>query len=419
LNARGPALDEQVAAAVAGWRPTWAEVDLDAIAFNVRQFRAHIGAGVQLFCVVKGDGYGHGAIEVARTGLSAGADRLAVATVEEAAQLRAAGISAPILVMGPVLGSAIETAVQLDAEFAAFDQRQAQDAARTAARLGLCAGVHLKVDTGLGRLGAQTPDEAAGLARIIAASPSLRLVGTYTHMAVADWPDKTYTRQQYARFEAALAALSAAGIDPGLRHCANTAVAIEMPELRLDAVRVALGAIGLYPGDPARLRRSLELRPALALKSRVAYVKDMAAGAGISYGLTYVTPSARRIATVPIGYADGYRRAFGNRACALVRGGRAPVVGAVCMDQIMLDVSQTGAATGDEVVLIGRQGAAEVSADELAQVAGTNNYEVVTCIGPRVTRVYLRDGAVAGARVLGGVSRAPGGRREATNAQLT
>lgn len=398
----GAALDDEVARAVGRGRQTWAVIDLDAVAFNVRQFRARLGPGVELICVVKGNGYGCGAPEVARAALEAGATRLAVATVEEAAQLRAAGlVDVPLLIMGAVFGAALEAAVELEAEFTVYDREQALAASQAAARLGARAGVHLKVDTGLGRLGVRTAQDAADLARLVAGQPSLRLAGTCTHMAVAEWPDKSYTRRQFARFEEALAAIVAAGIDPGLRHCANTAVAIDLPEMGLDAARVALGVVGLYPGDPARMRRAVELRPVMTLKSRVAQVKEVPAGTGISYGLTYTAPSPRRLATVTVGYADGYRRAFSNRAAALVRGGRAAVVGTVCMDHIMLDVSETGAAPGDEVVLIGRQGGAEVTFDELAAIAQTNSYEIVTCIGPRVTRVYVKGGRVAGVRVLG------------------
>jgi alanine racemase len=373
----------------------WAEIDLGAIAHNVRELRRITNPRARLMAVVKADGYGHGAVEVAQTALAAGADLLAVARIDEGITLRRAGLTGPILVFGP-------TPAAFAAELAANDLIQsvtglapAQGLDAVARRQGRTLPIHLKVDSGMGRLGLlpdiqRTEEELSAVAEAaaIARLPGLRLEGVYTHFAAADEADKTYARQQLRVFNDFLEALEAAGVDPGLRHAANSAAIIDLPETHLDAVRPGIALYGLYPSREVD-RRRIALRPALALKSRLLQVKAVPAGFKVSYGMTWEAPAPTVIGTVAAGYADGIQRRLSNRGAMLVGGRRVPIAGRVCMDLIMLDLGpQASARPGEEVVIIGRQGEAEISADEIADLLETINYEVVFTNASRVPRIY-------------------------------
>ncbi len=366
---------------------TRAVVDLAVVRHNARTLAARATHGARQMAVVKADGYGHGAAAVARAALDAGAAWLGVATVAEGAQLRDAGVAAPILVLGPVAPGDADTAVARDLAvtvFARDDLPEALD--RRAAAHGRAARVHLKVDTGMGRVGVH-PRDAPDLADRLRSLPNLDLEGVFTHFATADEEDLSFARRQLARFREVLAALAARGVRPALRHAANTAATLALPDSHLDLVRNGIGIYGLWPSPV--LRGAADLRPALRWEVRVAQVKEVASGTPLSYGATHVTRGRRRIATLPVGYGDGYPRALSNRGEVVVAGRRAPIVGRVCMDMTLVDV--TGAPrvrAGDEAVLIGSQGAAEVSADAIAAWTGTINYEVTCAIGRRVPRVY-------------------------------
>ncbi|MCL6449999.1 MAG: alanine racemase [Acetobacteraceae bacterium] len=384
-------------AALEGHRPTWAEVDLDAVAHNVAAIRRHIGPHSALMAVVKADAYGHGAVEVGRACLEAGAKWLAVATPEEGVELRRAGISAPILVMCLAHPSQAAAVVEhrLSQTVCNWELAQALDGAARAR--GVQAAVHLKIDTGLTRLGLVSPRDAVEFARGLQGLPGLRLEGTYTHMADADAEDKSFTRLQFERFMEVRSAMVQAGVDPGLLHAANTATAVDLPELSLDAVRVGLGIYGLVPGRAQRGR--LDLRPVMAWKTRILFLREVPGGTPVSYGRTYVTPAPRVVATVPVGYADGINRLLSNRVSWLVRGKPAPLLGRVCMDQCMLDVTGIpGVAVGDEAVIMGRQGPSQLTADDIADLLGTITYEVLCWVGRRVVRVYLRKGCIVKSR---------------------
>jgi alanine racemase len=368
-----------------GWRPAWAEVDLDAIRHNVRVLR-ELSAPAELCAVVKADGYGHGAVAVARAALEGGASWLAVALVEEGVALRAAAIEAPVLVLSEPPADALGDVVAHRLVPTLYTAKGVE-AAAGAAGTGILP-VHVKVDTGMHRVGA-TADVAVALARAVADAPSLELQGFWTHLAVADEPDNEYTAGQLQRFEDARRRLADAGVVPELVHAANSAGAIAHPAARFDLVRCGIAIYGEAPST--EVGAAIGLRPALSLKAGVSYVKPLAAGERVSYGLRWRAERDTVLATVPLGYADGVTRrlsAVGGEV--LVGGRRCPIAGTVTMDQITIDCGPDATvAPGDEVVLIGRQGSEEITAADWAARLDTISYEVLCGIGPRVPRVHL------------------------------
>lgn len=368
-------------------RPTWLDVDLDAIAHNVRAVKAIVGEGVGLMAVLKADGYGHGAVKVARTALNNGASWCGVASLNEAAALRSAGIDAPVLILGFTPAWHAREALLRDTALTVYDLDVARAYGRAAQELNRVARLHVKVDTGMGRLGV-LPEAAPDFIRAVAALPGVCVEGIFTHFSCAD-SDPDYTRLQLARFRRVLDALGDAL--PTLRyiHAANSAGALAYPEARFNLVRVGLAMYGLNPFSPAPLQPSgLVLRPALTWKTTIAQVKRLPPGAPVSYGKRFICERETTIAVIPVGYADGFRRAPHTFGEVLVRGRRAPVIGVVCMDQTMIDVSHIPSVRlGDEVVLIGRQGDQRITADDVAARLGTISYEVVSAILPRVPRV--------------------------------
>ena len=338
--------------------------------------------------VVKANAYGHGAPAVARAAVAAGATHLGVACVDEGAQLRSAGVAAPIVLLGFIPPWEAVDAVRhrLTPTVTTTETALALD---TACRnLGAALDVHLKIDTGMARFGV-SPAEAPDLARFIETLPTLSLRGLYTHFAVADEADKAFTRRQFAVFMETAARLPG----PLLRHVANSATIADLPEMALDMVRPGIALYGCYPSP--HVGRDLDLRPVLSLKSHVARVHTLAAGETVSYGRTWTAPRPSRIALIPCGYADGLPRITSNRGAVLIRGCRAPVAGRVCMDQHMVDVTDIpGAALGDEAVIIGRQGEAAITAEAIADLAGTINYEVLCALAARVPRHYLQGGRI-------------------------
>ncbi len=363
---------------------TYTAVDLDAIRHNVRALLQH--TRTRLIAVVKANAYGHGAVQVARAALQAGADRLAVARAEEGVELRAAGVRGPILVMSYTPPAFADDLVAWQLTTTINDMESAHALSAHAEAAGRIAPVHIKVDTGMGRFGL-LPEEVAPFIDHITALPGLKLEGLFTHFAVADETSaasKAYTRQQLDTF---CEVLQAVKTNIQIRHAANSAAALTFPESRLDAVRVGIALYGLRPN--AAVQPPVALRPALALKSRVARVRTLPPGASISYGRTYTTRHPTPVALVPAGYGDGCHRLLSNRGAVLIRGQRAPIVGRVCMDQFVVDVTHIpGVQRDDEVVLIGAQGEARITAEEVAGWAETINYEVVTSLLPRAKRVY-------------------------------
>jgi alanine racemase len=384
-------------------RPVWAEIDHDAIAHNVGVLRGL--AGSSRFCaVVKANAYGHGAVEVARTALAAGADWLGVALVAEAAQLREAGIDVPILLLSQPPPDDHDAVVALEVRPAVYTVAGIEGLAAAVARAGVPSlPVHLKIDTGMHRVGA-APADAVPLARAVSARPELVLEGVWTHCAVADEPANAFTAEQEARFDTALAQLRAAGVEPPLVHAANSAATIAHPGLRRDLVRCGIALYGLPP-SPA-LDGAAPLRPALSLHARVSHVHEVEAGEAVSYGQRHRFDRDHVVAVLPLGYADGVPRRLSAVGGAVLLGGRRlPMVGTVTMDQLLVDCGPAGdPATvvprpGDEAVLIGAQGGERIRALDWAMALDTINYEIVCGIGPRVSRRHRHPGpAGAGGR---------------------
>jgi Alr-MurF fusion protein len=388
---------EQLVRQTPGWkqivimraeRPTWVEIDLSAIGNNTRRLKSLIGPHVRLLATLKADAYGHGALKVARTVLHNGAIMLGVATVSEATPLRKAGINAPILVFGYVPPWQMREAVRLNLTITIYALESAFALSRAALALGQTVKVHVKIDTGMGRLGvrAEQVDEILKLLQEVSTLPGMELEGMYTHFAMADAQDLTHARMQLTRFQDVLRVVEAHHLRPPIVHAANSAATLSLPEAHFDMIRPGIALYGLDPSTEVRL--PVGFRPALSFKTQVAQVKDIPAGECISYGCTYITDRPTRVAVLPVGYADGFRRAPANWGSVLIHGQEAPILGRVCMDQCIVDVSHIPQLRmGDEVVLIGRQGSARLSAEQVAQRLGTINYEVVSEILARVPRV--------------------------------
>jgi alanine racemase len=380
----------------------WAEVDLEAIAANVRELRRLTDPRAKLMAVVKADGYGHGACEVARAALAAGAEWLGVARLHEAVRLRESGLAAPLLVLGYTPAEDAERLVELDLRQSVYSLAAAEAYAAASRRRGGKIRVHLKVDTGMGRLGLvpaalargeagdAVGEELVRTAQDIARLPGLEVEGIFTHFAASDSADKTHARGQLRLFLEVLARLKRDGLEFAVRHAANSAAVIDLPESHLDLVRPGIALYGLRPSDEVDLSR-IRLTPAMALKTRIVHLKEVPAGTCVSYGMTHRTSAPTVIATIPTGYADGYRRLLSSRGEMLVGGRRVPVVGRVCMDLTMLDLGAVPSARiEDEVVIFGRQGNEAITADDLARALGTINYEIVCDLTPRVMRVYSK-----------------------------
>lgn len=368
-------------------RAARAEIDLLAVAENVRTL-VDVVAPAHVCAVVKADGYGHGAIAVSEAALDAGASWLGVALVEEGAVLRKAEIDAPILLLSQPPAKDLKAAVDRDLRVTVYTAEGIEALAATAATVGRVARAHLKVDTGMNRVGCRSAD-ALRLAKELAGSDAIEFEAVYTHCAVADEPGQSFTDVQLDRFDDVVAELAAAGLQPSMRHAANSAAAIDHPRARYDMVRTGIAVYGIAP-SPA-LQGRVPLRPAMALSTEVSLAKRVPAGEGISYGLRHTFTRDTNVATVPIGYADGVSRALSQQGGEVLIGGRRrPIRGAITMDQLMVDCGDDEVAVGDEVVLIGRQGDEQITADEWADRLGTIAYEVVCGIGPRVPRIYRR-----------------------------
>ena len=371
----------------------WAEIDLAAVAHNVRSLKALLGGQCRLMAVVKADGYGHGLGRVAATALANGASALGVAKVEEGIRLRQLGIDGPILVLGYAPASLAREIIAHNLIQTVWSVAEARSFSRAAAAAGTVIPVHFKVDTGMGRLGVSVAagdmDEAVRQALAVNQLPGIALQGVYTHLATADEPDKTYAGAQLALFSRLVDCLRSAGLTGLTRHAANSAAVIDLPDAHLDMVRTGIAIYGLYPSATVD-RQRVSLHPAMALKTRIIQLKQVPAGTKVSYGATYTTPRATTLAVVPMGYADGYNRLLSSRGYMLAGGRRAPVVGRVCMDLTVLDVGGiAGLQVEDEVVVFGRQKDQRITVEEIATALNTINYEVVTAMTDRVPRVYV------------------------------
>lgn len=370
----------------------WAEVDLKAIAHNIRELRRITNPKARFMAIVKANAYGHGIIEVARQSLENGAEALGVANIEEGIQLRKAGINAPVLIFGYTSPVHAKKLIEFDLTQTVYSYETSRALSEALSAYGKKIKVHIKVDTGMGRLGLLRgiKDNSVSEVESISRLPMLELEGIYTHFATADKSDRSYAGKQFEIFMDFLNQLRIAGLEIPVTHAANSAAIINMPETHLDMVRAGISIYGLYTSEEVD-RSIIKLKPAMALKTKIIHLKKVPAGFKISYGTTYETEKPTTIATVSIGYADGLNRLLSSKGRMLVCGHSAPIVGRICMDLTMLDVGNIPEiAIGEEVVVFGRQGNASISVDEIASTINTINYEVVSTIMERVPRIYLR-----------------------------
>jgi alanine racemase len=366
---------------------TYVKIDLDAIGNNTALARKK-AAGAMIMAIVKADGYGHGAVELSRY-LEDKVEYFGVSNVEEAVELRRAGIKNPILILGGVFPERYAELVLNDIMPSIYTLEAAENLSKAAASVGKIAKFHIAVDTGMSRIGFQTYEiadavKAAKLKNVFAE-------GIFTHYATADETDKNFSKNQLKAFAGFLAELKKAGVEPPVKHISNSAGIIEFEGEHFDMVRMGIMTYGLYPSD--EVDKNFGLKPALSFVTRISHIKTLPAGRGISYGLTYTTTAETLVATIPVGYADGYPRALSNKGKVLLHGKFAPILGRVCMDQTMIDVSGIPEAKfGDEVILVGEQRGKRITVEELAAPAASFNYEFVCGIGKRVTRLYYKDG---------------------------
>lgn len=378
-------------------RAVWAQIDLDAAAHNMRQIRKHVGPDVKIAAVVKANAYGHGSVELSKTFAENGADCFAVSSLDEAVELRRyAHIDKEIFILGHTDARRTEELLTYDIEPAVFNLKNAEFFSQEAQRLGKTLRVHIAVDTGMSRVGFQVNEFSVSEIKAIAALPNIEIRGMFTHFAVSDIKDKTFTREQYGHFRWMCKRMEEEGIHIALRHCCNSAAALELPEYYCDMVRPGIIMYGCEPSPDVDIK-PYDLRPVMSLRCCIAHVKLIDAGATVSYGRHYTAPSRRKIATLPVGYADGYSRILSGKVDVLYHGHRVPQVGAICMDQCMIDVSgEANVHAGDEVVLFGRQGDSFIPIEEIAAACGTINYEIMCNISRRVPRVYMKNGKVVG-----------------------
>lgn len=375
------------------YRDVWTEIDLDAIGENMRTFRSYLPAETKIMAVVKADAYGHGAFQVADKALREGADWLAVALLDEALELREKGITAPILVLSSFPARGITWALQQDIAMTVYQIELLEEIIRQAEAAGKKARIHIKLDTGMGRIGIRQKEKLREFAARCH-TKWIEVEGVFTHFATADEADRTYTMEQMARYEEMVACLEEENISPALLYTNNSAAAMFYPHKSRHIIRLGISLYGQYPSSYMKTT-GMKLRPAFQWKARLSHVKQVPAGTKISYGSTHITEKDAVIATIPVGYADGYNRQLSNRGEVLVHGQRAPIVGRVCMDQFMVDVTGIeNAAVGDKAVLIGCQGDEEITADEMAEWLSTINYEITCMVSRRVPRVYIENGTI-------------------------
>lgn len=369
----------------------FAKIDLGAVRNNFLAMKEKLRDGTKIIAVVKADGYGHGAVPIAR--MAEPWDFIwgfAAATVEEAVELRLAGIKKPILILGCVFEEDYEKLTAYGIRPTVFQLSAARELSKTAVRTGTSLPVHVAVDTGMSRIGFADTEESVKEIEEMAKLPGLVLEGIFTHFARADEKDKSDAVSQLNRYLRFIRMLQEVGISIPLRHCSNSAGILEMPEANMDAVRAGISMYGIYPSDEMD-RNRIRLEPAMELKSHIVYIKEVPAGVPVSYGGTFVTDRPTRIATIPVGYADGYPRSLSSRGCVLIRGKRAPIIGRICMDQFMADVTDIPAEELDEVTLMGRDGEEFLSVDELGALSGRFPYEFVCDVSKRVPRIYVNE----------------------------
>ncbi|HKL11311.1 MAG TPA: alanine racemase [Clostridia bacterium] len=372
-------------------RPAWAEIDLDAFEENFKKIKALVRPGAMVTGVIKADAYGHGAVEIGKVLLEQGVDRFAVATLSEAVQLRKVFKEVPILILGYTPTYAADEVIENNIIQTMYNADEAGIFSERAKKMDKKLKVHIKIDSGMSRLGFQANLDSVEKIIKISELPNIEIEGMFTHFAVADEVDKEYTYSQYEKYEFMVNSLKARGLEIPVKHVSNSAAIMDLPEMNMDMVRAGIILYGLYPSDEV-IKERIDLKQVMSLKAEVSHVKELEAGRGVSYGLKYVTPGKRKIATIPIGYADGYTRMLSGKAEVLVKGVKVPVVGRICMDQCLIDVTGADVKIGDEVILFGSDGTNTISIDEVARKLGTINYEITCMISKRIPREYVRGG---------------------------
>lgn len=370
-----------------------AEIDLDAVAYNMEQMRKRIGKGAKLIAVIKTDGYGHGAVPIAE--MLEEFDYIwgyAVASLDEGIVLRKHGIGKPILVLGCVFPEQYEEMIQNEIRSAVYMEEAAEELSKTAVRLGKTAYIHIKIDTGMGRIGFPVNEESVDALERISGLDSVSIEGMFTHFAKADEKDKSYTLAQHEKFVWMKQAMEARNISIAYYDCDNSAGIIDFPDMKHDLARAGISTYGMYPSEEVN-KDAVHLKPVLSLISHVTFVKDVEPGTSISYGGTFTAEKPMKVATIPVGYGDGYPRSLSNKGYVLIRGKKARILGRVCMDQFMVDVTEIPETTFmDRVVLIGTDGEESIRVEDLADLSGRFNYEFVCCLSKRIPRNYYRNG---------------------------
>ena len=374
-------------------RPVWAEIDLDKAAYNMKNIKSLV-KDKEVIAVVKADCYGHGADDLAPVFLENGATRLAVAILTEGIELRKNNITAPIMILGYTPLELSEELINNDIEQTVYNLEYAEKLSNIAKGLGKKAKIHIALDTGMGRIGFIPNEESIKAVEKIASLQGIDIIGIFTHFSTADEYDKTYTKEQFKKIKNFISELEKRNINIPLKHVSNSGAIMDMPETYLDAVRAGIILYGYYPSNEVN-KEKLDIKPILTLKTTVSHVKEVEEGTSISYGRTFITKRKSKIATIPIGYADGYSRLLSGKAKVIINGKFAPVVGRICMDQCMIDVTDIHEVkVGDEVILLGKEGNLKFNADDFAEIMGTINYEITCMLKQRIPRVYIKEGKV-------------------------
>ncbi|WP_346920120.1 alanine racemase [Clostridium sp. UBA7339] len=371
-------------------RPVWAEINLDTIATNTKNIKKLVG-DKELIAIVKADCYGHGAVDVVPTLLENGASRLAVAMLTEAIELRKNNINAPIVILGYTPLYLGEELINYDIEQTIYDLDYAKELSKIALSLNKKAKIHIAIDTGMGRIGFLPGDDTVKIINEVYNLEGLEVIGIYSHFSTSDEKDKTYTNEQLYKFKKVMADLETLGIEIPLKHISNSGAIIDMPETYLNGVRPGIILYGYYPSKEVS-KDNISVKPALTLKAKIAHVKELHKDMYISYGKTFKTNKKTIVATLPIGYGDGYPRALSENAKVIVNGKFASILGRICMDQCMIDVTDIeNVKTGDEVIILGVEGDLKFNADDMAEALGTINYEILCRIKSRIPRVYIKN----------------------------
>jgi len=371
-------------------RPAWLEINLDNYEHNIKLIKGLLCKKTLLTAVVKADAYGHGAVEISKKALESGADRLAVAVLDEAEELRKSDLpKIPILILGWTPKEQYERVIEHNLIQTVYDYQDVLALNEAAEKMNRKAKIHIKIDTGMSRLGIK-PEQGIEFVKKVNELSNIIIEGIYTHFSSADENNKEFTFQQFNIFKDLISKLKESGISIPIKHAANSAAIIDMPELQMDMVRAGIISYGLWPSN--EVKRKIDLKAVMSLKSRLAYVKTVEEGTPISYGRTYVTEKKSRVGTIPLGYADGYSRLLSSDFEVIVKGKKVPIIGRICMDQFMVDLSGINSVEkGDVVTLLGEDNGEEITADEMAEKLNTINYEVVSSFTKRLPRVYIKE----------------------------